>query len=305
MKKHPIATIVNFCSNESRFIGATLEQAQLFSKQVIVPVCDHFFDGTQENREILEKVYQAFPKCLFVEYPFFHDGIPRKLWKKIDPAHFWHSLSRLVGYSFLDDDIDTVLFIDADEVPDGKRFLSWLDSSDYRHHTALKMANYWYFRDPGNQADRLEDTIVLAQRRALSLEILLHQNERDAIYNLLPGPKRRLVTDCEGTPMFHHYSWVRTQEEMLKKVRSWGHKFDRDWVSLVNEEFLEPFKGTDFVHGYSYKFVKPSFNISFAPPSFEPKGSPQLKLLNAQELLKLIKMERSWNFLDFKKLFRR
>jgi len=305
MKKRPIATIVNFCSNESRFINATLTQALQFSRQVIVPTCDHFFDGTEENRALLEQVYAAFPTCLFIEYPFFPDKIPRKLWKKIDPAHFWHSLSRLVGYSHLNEDIETVLFIDADEVPDGKRFSNWLDCSDYMQHTALKLANYWYFREPSNQAEHLEDTIVLAQRRALDHEILLNQNERDAIYNLLPGPKRRHVTDCEGLPMFHHYSWVRTQEEMLKKVRSWGHKFDRDWVTLVNEEFSAPFRGTDFVHGYTYKSVKPSFDIHLGPPSFEPKGSPQFKRLANEEVLKLIKAERRWNFLDFKRLFQR
>jgi hypothetical protein len=305
MKHHRIATIVNFCSNESRFIGATLNQALLFSKQIIVPVCDHFFDGTKENREILDKVYRAFPECQFIEYPFFHNGLPRKIWKKLDPTHFWHSLSRLIGYSQLDEDIDTVLFLDADEVPDGKRFIGWLENSDYRHHTALKMANYWYFREPVNQANVFEDVVVLAQRRALSPEIILHQNERDAIYNLVPGPKRRLVTDFEGLPMFHHYSWVRTQEEMLKKVRSWSRKYDRDWVSLVEKEFLSPFQGTDFVHGYSFKTVKCSFNINLDQPSFEYKGQPRVNFLGAQDILDLIKIERSWNFLDFKRLFRR
>src|SRR5690606_51952 len=145
-------------------------------------------------------------------------------------------------------------------------FAQWLDCSDYRHHTALKLANYWYFREPTNRAKQFEDTIVLAQRKALDQEILLHQNERDAIYNLLPGPKRRCVTDCDGLPMFHHYSWVRTYDEMLKKVRSWGHKNDRDWSSLVHEEFASPFRGTDFVHGYSYDIVKPSFDIHLNEP---------------------------------------
>ncbi len=299
MKKHPISTIVNFCSNESRFIRATLEQAMLFSRQVIIPVCDHFFDGTPENRTHLDQIYAAFPECLFVEYPFIPQKIPKKIWKKIDKAHFWPSLSRLIGYSFLDEEAELVLFLDADEVPDGARFINWLDCSDYMLHTALKLANYWYFREPCNQALHYEDSIVLVQKKALESEILLHREERDAIYNNLPGPKRRNVTGPDGSPMFHHYSWVRTHEEMLKKVGSWSHREDRDWASLVNQEFTAPFRGTDFIHGYSYKSVKPFFNFSFDPPQFERKGAPQVKRLTHDEMLSLVKIKKIWNFLDF------
>src|SRR5579872_707833 len=110
MNKHPLSTIVNFCTNERRFIKATLTQALLFSRQVIVPVCDHFFDGTPENRPLLEQIYKTFPDCQFIEYPFIPQKIPKKIWKTIDPAHFWHSLSRLVAFSFLKEEIEMVLF---------------------------------------------------------------------------------------------------------------------------------------------------------------------------------------------------
>ena len=299
MRKHPISTIVNFCSNESRFIKAGLEQALYFSQQVIVPVCDHFFDGKIENRPLLEQVYAAFPECQFVEYPFIPELIHKKYWESIDPAHFWHSFSRLVGYSFVEKEIESLLFLDADEVPDGKRFAQWLDMSDYKQHTALKLANYWYFREPSNQALKFEDSAVLAQKKSLELEILLHEEERDAIYNLLPGPKKRNVTGCDGTPLLHHYSWVRTQDEMLKKVKAWGHKGDRDWNLLVEEEFKSPFKGTDFVHGYTYKIVKPFFDIHLGEVRFEPRGAPNVKKLTKEETLRLIKKRKFWNFLDF------
>lgn len=249
MQKQSIAAIVNFCSNESRFIGDCLTQAQLFAKQVIVPVCDHFFDGTVENRALLEQVYKAHPDCLFVEFPFIPAEIPRRIFNDITPAHFWHSFSRLIGTSFLDEAIETVLFLDADEIPDGARFSEWLNSSDYHHNTVMKMANYWYFREPENQAISWQDSIVLVQARALSPELILKQEERDALYDLLPGPKRRQVTDSHGNPMFHHYSWVRTKEEMLKKVQTWGHKADCNWLDLVHKEFSTTFQGTDFVHG--------------------------------------------------------
>lgn len=299
MKKHPIATIINFCSNESRFIKANIEQTKLFSVQVIIPVCDHFFDGTPENREILEKVYSAFPGCLFIEYPFEPEKISKSIFKKIDPAHFWHSLSRLIGTLFVQDEVESVLFLDADEVPDGVRFQEWLDSSDYKAHTALKLSNYWYFREPCNQAIETEDSIVLAQKKALENEIILHADERDAIYNLVPGPKRRHVMDHDGNPMFHHYSWVRTQEEMLKKVRAWGHKQEPNWVELVKREFQGPFSGQDFIHHYHYRIVEPFFDIPLKEPTFSKVVSSQPTRLGSKEVLHLLKKKYFWNFFEF------
>lgn len=294
MQKQPIAAIVNFCSNESRFIGACLEQALKFAQQVIVPVCDHFFDGTVENRAVLEQVYRAYPQCLFLEYPFIPAEIPRRIFKDVNPAHFWHSCSRLIGTSFIDDSIQGVLFLDADEIPDGDRFAQWLESSDYHQHSVMKMANYWYFRDPANQSLTWEDSVVLVQANALSPDLILRQEERDAIYDLLPGPKRRGVTCGDGKPMFHHYSWVRTQEEMLKKVRSWGHKGDCNWVDLVNREFAAPFGGTDFIHGYRYEKVVPSFDIRLDTVQFSPSDAePQVIRLTQKDLRDLLKFKKS------------
>lgn len=299
MKKHPIGTIINFCSSETRFIKATLEQALLFSQQVIVPVCDHFFDGTLENRQLLEEIYRAFPDCLFIEYPYLTNKIPKKVWKKIDPSHFWHNFSRLVGFSSLEDGIEMVLFLDADEVPEGRRFAEWLDWSDYRHHTTLKLANYWYFREPCNQASEVEDSIVLVQKGSLESDLLLHKEERNAIYNLLPGPKRRHVAGADGRPMFHHYSWVRTKEEMLKKIKFLEAKANKNWLALIDQEFSAPFQGTDFINGYKYQVVSPPFDIQFEPPHFEAKGLPKVKKLAPSEVLKLIRKKNFWNFLDF------
>ena len=294
MQKQPIAAIINFCSNESRFIGPCLEQAQLFAKQVIVPVCDHFFDGTVENRALLEQIYRAYPNCLFIEYPFIPAEIPRRIFNDITPAHFWHSCSRLIGSSFLDPSIEEVLFLDADEVPDGLKFAEWLEASDYHHHSVMKLSNYWYFRDPSHQALSWEDSIVLVQARAITPELILHQEERNAIYDLLPGPKRRHVTSCDGKPMFHHYSWVRTKDEMLKKVQSWGLKADRNWSELVHKDFSTPFSGIDFVYGYKYKSVTPSFNIHMDPLSLSPiNKEPKVIRLTQKDLCDLLRFKKN------------
>ena len=287
MPKSQIATIINFCTIEARFLKACIEQCRTFSRQIIIPVCDHFFNGAPENLLLLEQVYASFPDCIFVEYPFAPKQIPKRILREVTPDHFWHCASRMVGTRYLDNQVETVLFLDADELPDGKKMTEWLEESDFAQHVVLKMANYWYFREPRYQSLHWEDSIILVHRRALSPEVLLNASERDAIYDLLPGPKRRLVTGPDGQPMFHHFSWVRTKEEMTRKVLSWGHRGDRDWVQLVEKEFSAPFAGKDFVHGYSFKECLPLFDISLEGIHFTPdeQQTPCVKRLTEPELL--------------------
>ena len=91
---------------------------------------------------------------------------------------------------------------------------------------------------------------------------LNHYQERQQFFglsNFKCGDKE--LIGYENKPVIHHFSWVRTKDEMLQKVNSWGHRFDRDWGKLVEEEFTRPFNGTDFVHGYNYDVVKNEFNL--------------------------------------------
>lgn len=293
MQKISVATIINFCTIEARFLEACIQQCRQFSRQIIIPVCDHLFNGVPENPLLLQRIYESFPDCLFIEFPFAEQSIPPKVFQQISPAHFWHCVSRLVGTRFLNEEIEMVLFLDADELPDGNKFLQWLDASDCAHHSVLKLANYWYFREPRFQSLRWEDSVVLAQKRTLSQTVLLHESERDAIYHLLPGPKRRAVTGADGQPMFHHFSWVRTKEEMQNKVRSWGHRADRDWEKLIEKEFSGAFSGKDFIHGYSFRECLPLFQISMEGVHFTPDGQrpSQVKRLNSRELIAHLELE--------------
>ena len=287
--KPRIATIINFCTNEARFLSACIEECSHFSRQIIIPVCDHFFDGDMENRALLEQIYAAFPNCLFIEYPFIPRKIPKRIFRKIDPVHFWHSASRALAKEFLDEEISQVLFLDADEIPEGKKFLEWLEISGSSQYTVQRLRAYWYFREPRYRANRLETTPLIVQRRSLERSILLHEEERDAIEALLPGPKRRFVSGLDGEPMFHHFSWVRTKEEMLRKVSSWGHCHDRDWKTLVEQEFSRPFNGTDFIHGYEFQECQAPFDISLGPVSFQPSSrAASVRRLSSAEFLELL-----------------
>lgn len=270
-----LATIINFSTNEALFLRHCLEEALCFSDQIIVPVCDHFFDGTPENRQLLDSIYAAHPEVQFIEYAWskenFYGG---------HPTHFWHNMSRLLGTHFLRADIDYVLFLDVDEIVEGKRFADWLKTCDC---TAARLACYWYFREANLQALQWEDTPLLVRKAALHYDAIMHPHERGGTFQMAEGKKLRGVTSDEQLPMVHHYSWVRSKEALLRKVNAWGHRDERDWRSLIEAEFSREFSGKDFVHGYSFKQVEPFLKKHEYSPG---KGNPTI-YLNTTDIHKI------------------
>lgn len=254
---HKIATLINFSSNEAAFLKPCLEEVLPFSAQVIVSVCDHFFDGVEENKELLSKIYAEFSNVQFIQFEFQKE----KNLYGAHSAHFWHNLGRLLGFYHVNSEIEYLLFLDVDEIIERKRFEEWLKDFPLNNYAALRLACYWYFRAEKYQAKYWEDTPLLAKKSVLNHDILMNGLERAGSYSQIYGKKERHIKGKDHLPMVHHYSWVRTKEQMLRKVVSWGHREERDWVALVEKEFSAPFKGKDFVHGYEFTEVKPYIKL--------------------------------------------
>lgn len=248
-----IATLINYCSNDYRFLRACIQQAALFSDQVLVPFSDHFFDGIPENLSLLKKSEEENPEARFLFFPF----------EPGRESQHYVTFARWVALREVRSEIDYVLFLDADEVVDGQAFLKWKKRFPIARFSALKLANFYYFREPQWQAEVWEDSPLLIRKNLLQQDWIQHFDDRQHPWNLSPEPKQRRVCGLNGQPMVHHYSWVRTREEMLRKVQSWGHNQERNWIELVEAEFQKPFSGKDFVHGYSYKEVKPFLENAF------------------------------------------
>lgn len=249
--KPKIATIINYCTNDYRFIKACIDNVLPFSSQVIVPVCDHFFDGTKENVELFDLSFKGNPGANFVVYEYMPELNM--------PPRYWHNISRLMGVTQLDEDIEYVLFLDSDEIIDSDLFTKFITENDLSYDT-YKIAAYWYFREPIYQSTTLTGPAVLIRKDKIKINPF-DSWEREQMFDYIQGCTKCEDVTYKGEPMLHHYSWVRTKEQMLKKVQSWGHKGERDWVKLVEEEFSRPFNGKDFVHGFSYKTVDNKFNL--------------------------------------------
>ena len=252
-----IATIICYCTNDYRFLRKNVEEAKLFSNEIIIPVCDHFYNGAPENRALLERTYQEFPECRFIEFQYdsnrlYHPYISSEI-SGHDWSKFWHSTARYIGALFVPSSIEYALFLDADEIIDGKRFLAWLKSEEYLRWNAIRFLAYVYVHRSSLRVLSPCLCSLLAKIPSADFLALLTSNERLGWFSSLPEPKKSHFTDDEGKPFVHHYSWVRTKEECLSKATSWGHRLDRDWISPIEKMFENPSKDLklmDFGHGF-------------------------------------------------------
>ena len=181
-----LTTVINYCTNDYRFLDICIQEAKKFSKEIVIPVCDHFFDGMPENRKLLEHSYAEHPDVQFVEFTF--DKEPYGLYARIteeDPdwAHYWHSTARYVGYQFASS--EHVLFIDVDEIADGDRMLAWLTHFPYEEWDGIRLTSSFYFREARFLAKKSMMNGLLVKKGALPTELLLDIHERKGTFHSL------------------------------------------------------------------------------------------------------------------------
>jgi hypothetical protein len=239
-----IATVISYCTNDERFIRDCIDEAIKVSDKVVVPISDHLFDGTPENMDSVNALAKEYPDVDFVIFEWEEGKHPR----------YWHNMSRIVGNHLLSEEVDWVLFIDSDEILDSSLFNEFKKDATFESYDSYKLGCYWYFRDANIRATTYEDSPVLIRKNLVAIDPNNLYIEREQLHEVLNVPKRRMVLQ-NNTPMVHHYSWVRTKEQMLQKVKAWGHNTDKDWVSLIEEEFSRSFNGTCFVNNYSYEII--------------------------------------------------
>ena len=286
LKRHPyyikISTIISYCSLDNRFIKLCVNNALAVSEEVIVTYCSHLFDGTPEDTTMIEELKREFPTVKYVPFEW-HEG---------KRARYWHTTSRIKGQEAVDENIDWIHFVDADEIIDPELFSAFLNEPQTYDYAMYRFASHWYFREPTYQAkpsksfrggDMLfhEQASVLIRKEFSCMEPEL-DTEREQLNHCaycsssMYKFKELYNVKWFGVPMLHHFSWCRTKEEMLRKAELFGHGDGavwsqttqlkdgapkKDWKTLIEEEFSGDFSGTDFIHGYDYDIVEDKFGI--------------------------------------------
>jgi hypothetical protein len=265
-----LAVAISTSPAELRFLRAQLDQCALFASHVVVACGSHRFDGvTPEPLDGIRQVAKDYPHVRFLVFSVLPPHEVQNPLKQ-RPAAMWHNVARIVATRPLwemEDRSDWLMYLDGDEVPDGAVVRAWAAatlSASPKGDAGYALANYWYFREPVYRAKALEQSVMVVPMslfpRADDVErVLMHDFER---YGLADHLKLQTFTvGVDGTPMIHHFSWVRSKEAILAKVATWGHQHDRPWKEMIEEAWDRPFEGTDFVHGYEYEEVENRFGV--------------------------------------------
>ena len=248
-----ITSILQYSTIDYRFLKCNLDQLSKFCDEIIVPICTHFFNGQAEDQAKLQDSCNIINSYTNARVIMFDWNDPSK------SPRYYHNLSRKLGTDEAKN--EWLLFVDTDEILSDE-FIPWFETIKGKD-ASYWFTCYWYFRNATNQATRVEGAGLLTRKQYCNWE-LDSEHERQQLFYRLPNFTNGHdypVVSLTGQPMMHHFSWVRTKEEMLTKVKNWGHASDKDWIVGIEEEFSRDFNGTDFVHGYSYNIVENIFNI--------------------------------------------
>jgi hypothetical protein len=256
-----IGTVINYCENDHKFLKACVENVRKFSSNIVVAFCEKMFNGQTQDLSKIQQFQLENPDITFISFPF----IPEYTTAPRDG----HNKCRILGYNHLVGKVDKILFLDVDEIVDGDMFKEWVSkSSDVQQYDHMNFGCYWYYREPYWRATVNEFCGSFHDMKAITQQSLETGAERWFWFNtqhIYPRSKK-YVTGLNDQIMFHHYSWVRTKEEMIKKVTSWGHKNDRNWLKDIEICFAVGFNGTpreqlggktETVHDYRYIKVEP------------------------------------------------
>ena len=252
-----VSVTIQYSTSDLRFLETNLRQVSKFSDDIIVTMCERYYNGETENAELVErsvKIVNSFENVRLEIIPWHG---------RSQYAAYYHNMSRYTGYRLAK--YDWVLFLDSDEIVTDE-FGAWFDANSGTDCTYVFGCN-WYFRSPHNRAKREEGAGCLMRKSHCADWDVFNNLELKQFYERLYREGRLKAHDdtpvygLTGKPMVHHFSWVRNRTEMLTKVQNWGHFQDKNWTELVLNEFTHPFNGTDFVHNYEYDWVENIFNI--------------------------------------------
>lgn len=251
-----ISISYNYSTNDFEFLEENLKQAKIISGDIHVTYVNKFFDGSDENQELLNETFKICKQnCKLAEIQYNIDNVNR-FSNKVDLYRYYHNYTRLIN--FRKSKHDYILFLDGDETIDGNLFKNWMKDFNIQKHDGYNIDCYWYFRSKKYQATTFEGNPVLIKKSSISEQDIMGHKER---LSLLKTNYISNVKFNNQIPMIHHYSWakgnddIECKQKLLDKVKSWGHSSDKDWKKLIEEEFSRPFNGTDFIHGYKYKIL--------------------------------------------------
>ena len=152
------STVILFSRLDAPFIDACIDGVLNASNKVVLVAYDRLLDGEEQTGFLSEVMRRHAGKNLeFKVIPLVYEIV--RIFpvnpKLIANTRIFLNFIRKVGFDLIKDTSEYTLFIDGDEVAEPQKLLRWKNECRTKANS-LMLANYYYFREPVYQADRLE-----------------------------------------------------------------------------------------------------------------------------------------------------
>lgn len=244
-----IEAVILYSTNDYRFFNTCISNLMVCGIKCHIVTYSHMWNGDSENIDLLQKSINKFSKNELVNFYSID-------WNASHDPWYWEAAGRYLVTQHIPGTCDYILYIDIDEIIDVFKFNRWIHSNEYKNYDCMKLAGFWYWREPIYRSGPEYNTVIT--KASVAKQIPLVSGGRDIYFSY---SSNRQYTDINN-PLIDHYSWVRTKEQMIKKVTNWGHANDRkNWISHVEEEFSRPFNGKTFINDYVFEIVENKYNL--------------------------------------------
>lgn len=250
-----IDVVIPYCSLDEMFIKENIKQCQKFANNIFISVSSHLYTGEPEDKDSIDRLKSFcsnFNNIDILEYRWNNNA---------SFEFYWNCYSRWIGIEKCK--TDYIMQLDSDEIIDGNLFFySYAKNEDYfwTNFKSYALSMYWYFRDFTYRSKKLEEAHIIVSRDVLNKNNVFTKYDRGG-HAVIDNITSLFGVKYGDESYVHHFSWVRSKNDLIKKVSGWGHKNERNWKELIEYEFSKPFLGKDCVHGYEFDLVNPPFQF--------------------------------------------
>jgi hypothetical protein len=233
-----IDAVVLYCSNDNRFFKTCVDNLLECGFRITVVTYSHMWAGDVEDIDILNQ-----SNDLFKDNPNYRNLFIN--WEEGEHPLYWEGYGRHRATQELESDSEWVFYIDIDEIIEPLLFKKWVQDFPYYKYKSILLSQYGYYKHPTVRLNLIEPNPVFAKTK-YAKSCPFKESGRKQIFwnneNFISRVLAKLNLNpffyiYKGIPFIHHYSWVRSKKQILKKFLNWGHKDDKDWVSIAEAEF--------------------------------------------------------------------
>lgn len=279
-----ITAVINACSGDRNFLLENVKSLRGSCSEIIIPYSTHLYNGEPDELDkwLLIKEYLKPYDVKFITFD------------KVIGSPLGQNTARWTGYC-TGIKSEWTLFMDADEIFEKDKFDVWTRTFDVEKYKVIFFSAYFYSMASKYRACLYEEETLdfigdrnesmsgpnFPVRHALSSAAgLLVRTDLITHDRIFTGPERwkflqdhSISSDAKievttsdirtygtiasllGERMLHHYAYVRSKDQMKRKISNYAHVNDKDWEHYLSEYFKEDFVFNPKMHREIYGYI--------------------------------------------------